>query len=322
MKLITVLALIAMAAAASGNQPLDLRWDPGAEDCGSPAQARTESRAFDSTTVIIRQNPCVDFEANVLYLLLGDERALLVDSGASDDPADTAELARIVDGHRLRPDGTRLPLTVVHTHGHGDHHAGDAALSQLPNVIVMPLDSGDARRFLNLDGWPDGSAALDLGNRIVDIIPAPGHHEDHVVFYDRRTKLLLTGDFLLPGRLLVEDLRAYEASARRVADFVAGHPVSHVLGAHIELDAAGDAYSHGATLHANERDLALTADDVRGLPAALADFNGFYSHHPDYIVVNPMHNLVALGTGVLVALVLAVWIVRRLWKLRRAPRAS
>jgi hydroxyacylglutathione hydrolase len=133
---------------------------------------------------------------------------------------------------------------------------------------------------------------------------------------------LLSGDFLLPGRLLVDDLAEYRASARRVAEFVAGHPVSHVLGAHVELDAAGELYAHGATRHANEGNLALTAEDVQGLPAALAAFNGFYSRHPRYAVVDPMHNLLALAAGILVAITLAVWSVRRLWKRRRTPRTA
>jgi hypothetical protein len=52
------------------------------------------------------------------------------------------------------------------------------------------------------------------------------------------------------------------------------------------------------------------------LRQALQDFNGFYSRHPDYAVVNPIHNLIALAIGVIAALVLLVWIGRRLWKRR------
>jgi hypothetical protein len=52
------------------------------------------------------------------------------------------------------------------------------------------------------------------------------------------------------------------------------------------------------------------------------EFNGFYSTHPNFIVVNPIHNLIALATGVILALVLLVWIARRVWKRRRAARIS
>jgi hypothetical protein len=38
-----------------------------------------------TTTIVIRQNPCVDYEANLLYLLIGTDRALLLDSGCHGD---------------------------------------------------------------------------------------------------------------------------------------------------------------------------------------------------------------------------------------------
>ncbi len=317
MKLLTLLFTpLVLTSATAGS--LDMRWHPGEEQCSPANSGRIEAHAFDESTIVIRQNPCVDFEANFLYLLIGESRALLVDTGATEDAQTNAGLVEMVDGYRRRPDGAKLPLTVVHTHRHSDHRAGDAAFAKLPGVDVAPIDSAGMRGFLKLVDWPNGTATLDLGNRMVDVLPAPGHHEDHVVLYDRRTQLLFTGDFLLPGRLLVDDIDAYETSARRVAEFVAKNPVSHVLGAHIELDATGELYPHGATLHANERALALTAADVKGLPAALAGFNGFYSRHPNYVVVNPIRNLIALASGVLVALVLLGWIARRLWKRRRA----
>ncbi len=69
------------------------------------------------------------------------------------------------------------------------------------------------------------------------VLPTPGHHPDHVVFLDSRTRLLFTGDFYLPGRLLVDDIDAYRDSARRLVEFVQVHGVRYALGAHIEMDA-------------------------------------------------------------------------------------
>jgi hydroxyacylglutathione hydrolase len=40
----------------------------------------------DEHTVILRQNMAVHYEAPLLYLLLGNDRALLVDSGATPQP--------------------------------------------------------------------------------------------------------------------------------------------------------------------------------------------------------------------------------------------
>jgi len=302
----------------TGLPSLMASWNEGEEDCASPKTNRTiEVHHFDPDTHVMRQSPCIDSEANLLYLLIGTQRSLLIDTGAA--TGEWGERTAFVVRYFLKDrDANQRPLLVVHTHGHEDHRAGDEAVTSLPGATVAPIESGPLRKFFGFVDWPRDIVQIDLGGRVVDVIAAPGHHEDHLVFYDRNTRLLFTGDFLLPGRLLVQDLDAYRASAQRVAEFVKSNPVSHVLGGHIELDADGNAYPSGVTLHRNERALPLTADDVRALPAALAGFNGFYSRYPNFIVVNPLHNLIALATGAIVAFGLLVWGVRRLWKRRRA----
>ena len=93
----------------------------------------------------------------------------------------------------------------------------------------------------------------------------------------------------------------------------------YALGAHIEMNAAGELYASGASYHPEERALPVpfATQDAVALRQALQDFNGFYNRHANYTVVNPVHNLVALALGILVALVLVVWTVRRLIKRRR-----
>ena len=314
----SAILIFSMSSSAAS---VDMRWDPGAEDCRTNDQKHLQSHYFDDSTVVLRQNPCIDYEANLLFLLIGQTRAMLVDTGAVDDPQ-IANLTTTAVEEILKLKGLKLPLVVVHTHGHQDHRAGDAAFAALPDVEIAPIESESLRKFFGFADWPNGLAQIDLGGRVIDLIPTPGHHEDHIVFYDRNTQLLLTGDFLLPGRLLVQDIDAYQASARRVADFVKTHPVSYVLGAHIELDAKGRPFPSGATFHPDERPLALSQADVFALPAALAEFNGFYSTHPNFIVVNPIHDLIALATGVIAAIVLLVWLTRRLLKRRRASRIA
>ena len=312
-----IASLLLLAAAPAAADWPAMQWDPGAEQCRGHDQNRVESHAYDATTVVIRQNPCVDHEANVLYLLTGSSRALLIDTGAV-EREDLAPVATTVAGILAAAGRHDLPLLVAHTHGHLDHRAGDAQFAKVSGVTIAPVESGALRRFFGFRAWPRDIVQLDLGGRVIDVIPTPGHHRDHVVFYDRNTQLLFSGDFLLPGRLLVDDLDAYRASARRVADFALSHPVRYVLGAHIELDAHGDPYSFGSTHHPSERALPLPPADLQALPAALAGFNGFYSRYPDFIVVNSIHILVALASGLLLIVTALVWLVRRLWKRRRA----
>lgn len=313
-------AVLSMSAGAQ--VALDMRWDPGAEDCDASGR-RTQAHAIDEATLVFRQNPCVDYEANLVYLLIGEERALLIDSGATDDPVASGELTGLVSQY-LERGGARLPLVVAHTHGHQDHRAGDAAFAALPGTTVVAHDGDGMRSFFGLADWPKRSAPFDLGGRIVEVVPTPGHHPDHVVFLDGRTRLMFSGDFLLPGRLLVQDIDAYVTSAEAVAEAVEAHATSHALGAHVEMNAAGELYPSGATHHPDERQVALPFGprEAEQLRQSLADFNGFHSRHADYVIVNPVRNLVALAAGSLAALALLAWFVVRMRRRQARRRYS
>jgi hydroxyacylglutathione hydrolase len=307
------------AATAAAQEFPVMRWDPGAEDC-EPFLQKTEARAFDETTIVIRQNPCVDGEANLLYLLIGADKALLIDSGATDDPRLTADLTTLVSSYLTKPDGSRLPLVVAHTHGHQDHRAGDAAFAAQPLTTVVPHEGEGMRKFFGFRQWPDDQPRFDLGGREVVLLPTPGHHQDHVVFVDTRTRLMFSGDFYLPGRLMVEDLEAYSGSMLALTELVNTWGVSWALGGHVEMDTRGNLYSSGSSFHPDERSLAMpfTAKEAYLLAMNLKDFNGFYSRHGDYVITNPVHNLIALAVGVLVAVVLLILGLRRFRRNRRS----
>lgn len=290
---------------------LDVQWSEGAEDCEKAQIAPIQVHQYEPQTFILRQSFCADFEAPLLYLLIGDDEALLVDTGATEDSAQMPLVKTVMD---LLPSKgeAKVPLLVLHTHGHGDHRAADAQFKAVPGVIVVPPEVEDLRTTLSLPQWPEGVARIALGGRTVEVIAAPGHQPAHLIFYDERTALLLTGDFLLPGRLMVDELGAYRASAQRLVTFIGDRPVSHVLGAHIELDAKGELFPSGSQHHPSERALALAKADVLGLPKALADFNGFYSPHDNYVVTNPKRNLLVVAVGAVLLIVAAVWGWRRM----------
>jgi hydroxyacylglutathione hydrolase len=272
---------------------LPAQWNIGAENCTASPQAPLQVHAYEPQTFILRQNPCANPEANFFYLLVGSQKALLIDTGAVADP-NKMPLAQTVLSLLPLKDGVSLPLLVVHTHKHRDHYAGDGQFASLPNVKVEPPDLASVRAFFGFDHWPEDVAHLDLGDRIVDVVPTPGHESAHIAFYDERTALLFSGDFLMPGRLTLEDTVADQKSAARVIDFLANRPVAHVLGGHIERDLAGHTYAEGATYHPNERPLELSREDLMKLPSALASFNGFYASHENYSITHPMHNLLAV----------------------------
>ena len=295
---------------------LDVHWNEGALDCKATPQAPLQVHAYEPQTFILRQSPCADFEANFLYLLIGSEKALLIDSGAVAD-AKEMPLAKTILGLLPEKDQKKLPLLVAHTHRHMDHRAGDPQFASLPSVQIVPIDLEGVKAFFGFTNWPNEIAHLDLGGRAVDVIPTPGHNPTHLAFYDNRTGILFSGDFLMPARLLIEDSAAYHESALRVIDFLKTRRLTHVLGGHIELDSAGRAYRFRSHYHPNEHRLELARDDLTNLPAAFESFNGFYARHENYILTNPIRNLVALAIIAVAVLIFIVWGVRRLLRRRR-----
>jgi hydroxyacylglutathione hydrolase len=290
---------------------LNVHWNEGASDCKATPQDPLQVYNYEPQTFILRQNPCVSFEANFIYLLIGSDKALLIDTGAVAD-SKAMPLAKTILQLLPDKDHKKLPLLVAHTHRHLDHRAGDPQFASLPSVQVVPIDLEGVQSFFGFTNWPNGIAHVDLGGRTVDVIPTPGHNQTHVAFYDDRTGILFSGDFLLPGRLLIENAAAYRESALRVVDFLKTRPLTHILGGHIELNASGRAYRFGSTYHPDEHRLELASADLTALPAALKRFNGFYARYPNYILTNPIHNLLALAIIGVAVLIFIVWGVCRL----------
>ena len=298
---------------------MDVHWNEGSPNCAKDPQPALQEHQYNTRTFILRESLCTTFEAPFMYLLIGSTKALLIDTGDLADPnviplADT--VMRLLPGEGPR----KLPLLVVHTHRHLDHRAGDAQFTHLPNAQVVGFDSDSVRRFYKFTDSPDGLAQVDLGDRMVDVIPTPGHNETEVSFYDRSTGLLFTGDFLMPARLLIDDSGSGVASAERVAAFVKDRPVSFLLGGHIEMNSAGDLFPWESHYHPHEHVLQLTKDDVLALPAAIRSFNGFYTVHGKFTMENSIRILTVFAVLVLVVVVAAVWTLVRYIRRRRHDR--
>ena len=311
---ILLLALPAWAEPVSCSLPT--QWNIGAEDCAASPQPPLQVHTYEPQTFILRQSPCANFEANFIYLLIGSDKALLIDTGAVADPQ-AMPLAKTIMELVPEKDHKKLPLLVAHTHRHLDHRAGDPQFASLPSVQVVPFDLEGVRAFFGFSNWHNGIAHLDLGGRTVDVIPTPGHNQTHVAFYDSRTGILFSGDFLMAARLLIEDAAAYRESALRVVDFLKTRSLTHILGGHIELNTAGRAFRFGSHHHPNEHRLELARADLMALPAAFERFNGFYARYPNYILTNPIHNILVLVFAVLVVLSVAAFGLYRLWRRRR-----
>ena len=317
--LLTACSILSSAHSQLIPGTMDVHWNEGSKDCIKNPQPPIQVHRYNAETFILRQSLCATYEAPFIYLLIGKTKALLIDTGAVAD-AKTMPLAQTVIS-LLANGGSRLPLMVVHTHGHLDHRSGDDQFRALPDVEVVPTDLENVKSGLGIADWPNGIGQIDLGDRIIDVIPTPGHHQSHVSYYDRQTGLFFSGDFLLPGRLLIEDTNADLASARRVAEFVEQRPVTYVLGAHIELDESGKTFL-GTRYHPNEHPLQLTKQDLLALPEVVSGFNGFYAKRGVYVLMNQNRILLLLGVGAVIVLVAIILILRALWRWFRSRAAA
>jgi hydroxyacylglutathione hydrolase len=249
--------------AGDGFQPgsLQVSWMHGASNCSQSTDPELQVHAYNATTYIIRQDKCRTFEAPFVYLLLGDDKALLLDTGATTSAGLRDTVMPLV--------GARS-LLVAHTHAHGDHVASDSRFIGQPSTTVVGKTVAGVQAAFGISNWPTDQVELDLGGRVLDVLAIPGHEASHIALYDRQTGVLLTGDTLYPGLLFINDWATYRTSVRRLALFVGTHTVTHVLGAHIEMTATPEvSYPYGTTYQPNEHVLQLDAAHVLELDAAL-----------------------------------------------------
>lgn len=141
---------------------------------------------------------------NLMYLLIGEEKALLIDTGCGE-----GNLRAFVE------EMTQKPVMVLNTHGHFDHTGGNAwweeAWMTAPAVSIArqtfspqqaewfaAMPHQNYREHIVADG-----DKLDLGGRVVEIIAIPAHEESSVAVLDKHARLLFTGDELESGQVLL-----------------------------------------------------------------------------------------------------------------------
>jgi len=272
---------------------LDVRWIHGSPLCSDNTDPPIQVHRFDADTFIMRQNKCVEpmtsFEGPFMYLLFGDDRVMLLDTGATRSPQlfPLGSVVRAVISDWLAERGRQtIRLLVCHSHAHDDHAQGDGQFSGRPGVTVAPRTLPDLRQFFGLASWPEGRSTLELGGRTLDVIPIPGHEAAHLAFYDRCAKILLTGDTLYPGLLVVQDWDAYRASVSRLARFADANEVTFILGSHIEMKSEpGKWFGLPATYQPGEHVLQLEARHLRELNEALSRLpTPRQERHADFII--------------------------------------
>ncbi|MGO4340378.1 MBL fold metallo-hydrolase [Pedococcus sp. 2YAF34] len=270
---------------------MGVSWIHGSKSSKHNTDPDIQVRWHGEHTVILRQNKAVNYEAPFMFLLFGGSRTLLVDTGATAAP-ELLPLRRTVDelvaewlGRHPRDD---YELVVLHSHSHHDHVAADGQFADRPRTTVVDATVEGVYSFLGLRTDDlDRPAALDLGGRVVDCIASPGHDAAAVSFYDAHTGFLLTGDTVYPGRLYVEDWPAFRATIDRLVAFAEAHPVSHVLGCHIEMTTTpGVDYPIRTTFQPDEPPLEMSVEQLRDVQRAVGEIGDHPGRHvyPDFVI--------------------------------------
>ena len=130
--------------------------------------------------------------------------------------------------------------------------------------------------LFHIKHWPDGIGAVDLGDRVIDVIPILGHSDTSIALYDRKTAILFTGDSLYPGTALRPQLRRIPGQAPNGSSTLRkAKPVAHILGNHIEQTRTSYLdYAEGSMYQPNEHVLELSRGSLLELDAALLSLHG------------------------------------------------
>ncbi len=234
---------------------------------------------YNPNFLILRESGCTNYEKPFLFLFFGRDRAMLVDTGAGQTVDTAAFVTKLIAKWAATNKHAVPPLVVTHTHGHGDHISGDKAFTshdkEPADVTLIPADPAAIQKAFAIEKWPEQIGSIDLGDRVIDVLPIPGHQVAQVAYYDRRTGILLTGDHLYPGRLYISDFEQYVASTRRIVEFTATRPVAHILGNHIEQSATPFVdYPIGTKYQPHEHALELGRAHLLELMAGLEALHG------------------------------------------------
>lgn len=127
--------------------------------------------------------------SETLYLIEGNDKAVLIDAGTS-----IPDLDKIVAGI------TSKPVSLLLTHGHGDHAGAAGCFDELW------MNTADQRMLRNYNGTVhhiENGQKFDLGGRVLEAFYTPGHTDGSVTFLETGTEKGYSGDAYGSTNLLV-----------------------------------------------------------------------------------------------------------------------
>lgn len=206
---------------------------------------------IDECTFVISEYS--HWEETHCYLLIGKEKALLIDTGLGVCDI-SKEVSKLTSKH----------ICAVATHIHWDHIGGHkyypdffahrAELDWLSGKFPLPVET--VKQLISKDcilpqefdigsydifqGKPsslicDGDT-IDLGNRKIIALHTPGHSPGHLCFFEEESGYFFSGDLIYKGMLFANypstDPKAYLESLEKVSSL----PIKRIFPGHHSLD--------------------------------------------------------------------------------------
>ena len=163
-----------------------------------------------------------------LYLVEGNDRALLIDAGAFVPELD-----------KIAAKITSKPVTMRVTHAHGDHVGGVGAFPEvylnagdLPIVPPNYLHNYKGQIKYLTDG-----EVIDLGGREIEVIFTPGHTAGSTTFFDKAKHYGFSGDAFGSTNLLVFiNLSTEMYTAERIERYMKKNDIHFLFPGHYSGD--------------------------------------------------------------------------------------
>lgn len=230
-------------------------------------------------------------QQNVNYLLVGDTRAILFDTGPG-----------VRDIRPVVASLTDRPVTAAFSHLHYDHVAGQPGFDSVASLDHPTIRSrfapdgrftpsllqhgGAGRPTFRITEWWAPDARIDLGGRVLQALSVPGHTPESLALYDAERGQLFSGDYLYPGDLFAfgpgSDLAAYRDTVRRLREVLADRPGIAIYGAHVPTPSTSPRQG-GSDLARLERALdELLGDPAQIRPWTLARFEWIPTRRYDF----------------------------------------
>ena len=191
----------------------------------------SEKFAYRDADVVFRQIDEHTWEGNgyqvyneSVYLVEGEDRAVLIDAGAVMPHLDQAVAAL-----------TDKPVMLALTHGHGDHVGG---IGCFPEVWIHPEDVtmivGGSNPYQGKIHHLEDGLVIDLGGRQLEVLHTPGHTSGSVTFFDKDRHYGFSGDAFGSTNLLLftNSFRILINTCTRTAEYMQKNGIDKLYPGH------------------------------------------------------------------------------------------